>query len=90
MNFVEKYLKMLDENSNFDYKAEINNSSNPEAFIKEKYKKLNRVTSPFRSAEKFLLENIIDPRDTREEVCTWIKLAYKSLKVGPSFFGYRP
>ena len=72
------------------YKAEINNSSNPEAFIKEKYKKLNRVTSPFRSAEKFLLENIIDPRDTREEVCTWIKLAYKSLKVGPSFFGYRP
>ena len=72
------------------YKSEINSSNNPEIFIKEKYKKLNITTSPFRSAEKFLLENIIDPRDTRKEVCAWIKLAFKSLKVGPSFFGYRP
>ena len=72
------------------YKSEISQSKDPEKFIKDKYVKLNSLTSPFRTAEKFLLENVIDPRDTRKEACIWIKLAYKKLKTGSSSFGYRP
>ncbi len=72
------------------YKSEINISKNPAKFIKETQSKLNALTSPFRTAEKFLLENVIDPRDTRKEVCNWINLAYKKLKVGDSVFGFRP
>ena len=72
------------------YKSEINEAKNPELFIKEIHNKLNLMTSPFRTAEKFFLENIIDPRDTRKEVCIWIKLAYKRLKAGYSSFGFRP
>ena len=72
------------------YKTEINETKNPEIFIKETYNKLHSLTSPFRTAEKFFLENIIDPRDTRKEACIWINLAYKKLKAGYSTFGYRP
>ena len=72
------------------YKSEISQSKDPEKFIKDKYVKLNSFTSPFRTAEKFLLENVIDPRDTRKEACIWIKLAYKKLRTGSSYFGYRP
>ena len=64
--------------------------TSPEKFIKDKYVQLNSLTSPFRTAEKFLLENMIDPRDTRKEACIWIKLAYKKLRTGSSSFGYRP
>ena len=72
------------------YKSEINKSKNPAKFIEETQSKLNALTSPFRTAEKFLLENVIDPRDTRKEVCNWINLAYKKLKIGSSVFGFRP
>ena len=72
------------------YKSEISKSNDPEKFIKDKYVKLNSLTSPFKTAEKFLLENVIDPRDTRKEACIWIKLAYKKLRTGSSSFGYRP
>ena len=72
------------------YKTEISQSKDPEKFIKDKYLKLNSLTSPFRTAEKFLLENVIDPRNTRKEACIWIKLAYKKLRTGSSSFGYRP
>ena len=40
--------------------------------------------------KKFLIEDIIDPRETRPKICQWIKLAYPTLKIGPSSFGYRP
>ena len=39
--------------------------------IKDIEEKLNQVRSPFRSAEKFSIENIIDPRDTRKLLCEW-------------------
>ncbi len=72
------------------YKAEIKSSKDPKEYIRQIHSKLNKVTSPFRTAEKFLIEDIIDPRDTRKKVCIWINLAYKTLKTGKSFFGFRP
>ena len=35
------------------------------ALLKDIQKRLNDVRSPFRTAEKFGIEDIIDPRDTR-------------------------
>ena len=57
------------------------------AKIKER---LNRVRSPFRSAEYFEIEEIIDPRDTRPNLCRWANLAYGALKPVPASFTYRP
>ncbi|VAW03908.1 Propionyl-CoA carboxylase beta chain, partial [hydrothermal vent metagenome] len=39
----------------------------------------NRVTSPFRTAEQFLIEDIIDPRDTRPLLCEFAELAQRRL-----------
>ena len=55
--------------------------------IKER---LNRLRSPFRSAEYFDIEEIIDPRDTRALLTRWVKLARRALTTEPARFWYRP
>ena len=72
------------------YKSDIANSKNPKKLIQDINNRLQSASSPFKTAEKYLIEDIIDPRDTRKKVCQWIELAYKSLKTGPSHFGLRP
>ena len=72
------------------YKSDFIKSDNPEKLLKELEEKLNHVRSPFRTAEKFSVEDIIDPRDTRKELCYWIGLASKNLTSGPVSFGMRP
>tara|TARA_X000001036_G_C20669790_1_gene802051 strand:- start:1039 stop:2586 length:1548 start_codon:yes stop_codon:yes gene_type:complete len=72
------------------YKSDLLKSENPNKLIKEIEKKLNHVRSPFRTAEKFSVEDIIDPRDSRKELCYWINLAVKIRKAGPVSFGMRP
>ena len=72
------------------YKSDLIKSDNPEKLLKEIEEKLNHVRSPFRTAEKFSVEDIIDPRDTRKELCSWITLAGKNMKPGPVSFGMRP
>ena len=42
--------------------------------------RLDKVTSPFRSAERFNVEDIIDPRDTRPLLCEFAGLAWQRLE----------
>ena len=72
------------------YRSDLEKSENPEKLLKDIEKKLNHVRSPFRSAEKFSIENIIDPRDSRKIVCEWVQLASKVITPGPKSFGMRP
>ncbi len=51
------------------------------------------IASPFRTAEAFSIEDIIDPRDTRPILCEFIDMAQPMLKMqlGPiSSPGYQP
>jgi hypothetical protein len=50
------------------------------------------VISPFRTAEIFGVEEIIDPRDTRPLLCEWVETAYYLLpdQLGPIKRGMRP
>jgi propionyl-CoA carboxylase beta chain len=41
--------------------------------------RLEAVRSPFRTAEAFLVEEIVDPADTRPLLCEWVQQAYASL-----------
>ncbi|MEE4302153.1 MAG: carboxyl transferase domain-containing protein [Pseudomonadales bacterium] len=72
------------------YKAELAASEDPDAHLAAIKERLNRVRSPFRSAEFFEIEQIIDPRETRAHLCRWVRLARRALETGPSRFGYRP
>ena len=72
------------------YKAELAESPNPDQHLAEIKARLNQLRSPFRSAEFFEIEDIIEPADTRRHLCHWAELAYRALQPGSSRFGYRP
>ena len=71
------------------YKSELEASDNPKALLKDIQARLNRVRSPFRTAEKFGIEDIIDPRDTRPLLCDFVEAAYRILETGPVAKGWR-
>jgi hypothetical protein len=50
------------------------------------------MRSPFRTAEIFGVEEIIDPRDTRRLLCDWVETAYRLLpgELGSKTRGMRP
>ncbi len=61
------------------YKSEIEAAADPDAHLEEIRDRLNKVRSPFRSAERFNIEDIIDPRDTRPLLCEFAELAWAKL-----------
>jgi acetyl-CoA carboxylase carboxyltransferase component len=74
------------------YKRDIESSPDPHARRREIEEMLNELRSPFRTAEAFGVEEIIDPRDTRPLLCDWVELAYELLRtdLGPKRRGMRP
>lgn len=72
------------------YRAEIEAAPDPAAKLAEIEKRLRLLGSPFRSAEAFNIDEIIDPRDTRRIVCDFVSVSAEARPVGPPAFGYRP
>ena len=61
------------------YKAELEKADDPAARLAEIKERLSKLASPFRTAEQFLIEDIIDPRETRPLLCEFAELAQASL-----------
>jgi acetyl-CoA carboxylase carboxyltransferase component len=61
------------------YKSDIEASDDPAAALQDIRDRLNKVRSPFRTAEHFGVEDIIDPRDTRPLLCEYADLAWRKL-----------
>jgi acetyl-CoA carboxylase carboxyltransferase component len=72
------------------YKAQLEASDDPEALRREIEQRLDAVRSPFRTAEAFLVEEIIDPRETRPLLCEFAQLAAPLREPGRSHFHARP
>jgi len=72
------------------YRAEIEAADDPAAKLREIDARLQRLRSPFRTAEAFWVEEIIDPRDTRRLLCEFAALAYPLLTPGPAALAIRP
>ena len=74
------------------YRREIESAPDPEAKRQEIERRLQAIASPFRTAEAFNIEDIIDPRDTRRLLCDFIETAQGILKtqLGPSPVPYQP
>ena len=60
---------------------EIAKAKDPEKKRKEIEDKLAKSQSPFPRAEAFSVHEIIDPKDTRQYLCSWISRVQKSLQV---------
>jgi acetyl-CoA carboxylase carboxyltransferase component len=72
------------------YKAQIEAAPDPAAKRAEIEARIRAFASPLRSAEKFDVEEIIDPRDTRPLLCEFASLAAPLRRSGPVRFGVRP
>jgi propionyl-CoA carboxylase beta chain len=54
-----------------------------QALKAEILERLEAVRSPFRTAEAFGVEDIVDPAETRPRLCEWVAGAYETLASGP-------
>jgi acetyl-CoA carboxylase carboxyltransferase component len=76
------------------YRRELEAADDPVALRAEIQARLNAVRSPFRTAERFGIEEIIDPRDTRPILCDWAERAHElvahDVAEGPKSRGPRP
>ncbi len=75
------------------YKRDIENAPDPEAKRREIEARLQAISSPFRNAHAFGIEEIIDPRDTRPLLVDFVADAQRvvATQLGPgSGLSYRP
>ena len=72
------------------YRAEIDAAPDPKAKIAEIEQRLDQLRSPFRTAEPFWIEELIDPRDTRRLAVEFANLAARVLEPGERKFCMRP
>jgi acetyl-CoA carboxylase carboxyltransferase component len=72
------------------YRAELDASPDREKLRIEIEERLNTFRSPFRTAETFLVEEIIDPRETRPLICEFANLTAKLREAGPVATAMRP
>jgi acetyl-CoA carboxylase carboxyltransferase component len=75
------------------YRSEIEAAPDPGAKRVEIENKYRKFLSPFRTAEAFVVEEIIDPRDTRPVLCDFVRNAQTitATQLGPkSRTGIRP
>ncbi|MEM7405416.1 MAG: carboxyl transferase domain-containing protein [Pseudomonadota bacterium] len=72
------------------YRAELDASADPAQTLGEIEARLERLRSPFRTAETFWVEEMIDPRATRDLLVEFAGLAAPLREAGTSAFGMRP
>jgi len=71
------------------YRADIDTADDPAAKLEEIEERLNKLRSPFRSAESFWIEEIIDPRETRKYLVDFANTAAPLREAGPYLHGIR-
>jgi acetyl-CoA carboxylase carboxyltransferase component len=72
------------------YRADIDAADDPQAKMAEIEERLTKLRSPFRSAETFWIEEIIDPRETRPLICDFANLAAPLRRPGSYSHPMRP
>lgn len=72
------------------FKAQIEAAPDPVAERREIGDRLERLRSPFRSAERFYVEEIIAPSESRRWLCEFAELAAAAAPSGGGRFCYRP
>ncbi|HET7341844.1 MAG TPA: carboxyl transferase domain-containing protein [Methylomirabilota bacterium] len=72
------------------YRADLDAAPDPKAKMAEIEERLTKLRSPFRSAETFWIEEIIDPRETRPLLCEFATVAAPLRRPGPSAHWMRP
>src|SRR5207244_4457094 len=67
------------------YRRELDAAVDREGMLRQLYEELEQYRSPFKTAEAFGIEKIIDPAETRRLLLDWVAVAYDvvSTQLGP-------
>ncbi len=65
------------------YRADPDSADDRPATLADIRSRLDAVRSPMRTAERFGIEELPDPRETRPLPCDWGRDAYAALPAGP-------
>ncbi|WP_419663875.1 PccB4: propionyl-CoA carboxylase, subunit beta [Desulfosarcina variabilis str. Montpellier] len=73
------------------HRREIEAADDPKGYLEKLQDEYRAVASPFRTAEAFGIEDMIDPVETRPLLCEWVEMAYQmeSTNLGPKKRGMR-
>ncbi|MEM7015810.1 MAG: carboxyl transferase domain-containing protein [Pseudomonadota bacterium] len=72
------------------FKSQLAQAEDPKAMLEDIRGRMEAIRSPFRTAESYLVEEIIDPRESRPLLCEFANLAAPLRTPGPSSFPMRP
>ncbi|SIO72027.1 Biotin-requiring enzyme [Burkholderia sp. GAS332] len=74
------------------FRAVLEKAEDPSQEIERIRQELSQIASPFRTTEKFGVQDLIDPRESRPLLCDWVRDAYRLLPelLGRPSFGTRP
>jgi len=76
------------------YKRQLAEAKDPAALRAEINARIESARGPVGPLNKFQMEEMIDPRDTRRYVCEWVENAYRiatqPAKLVPRALGFRP
>jgi acetyl/propionyl-CoA carboxylase alpha subunit/acetyl-CoA carboxylase carboxyltransferase component len=76
------------------YKRQLAEAADPQALRAEIYARIESARGPIGPLNRFQMEEMIDPRDTRRWVCEWVENAYRIVsqpaQLGPRAIQFRP
>ena len=76
------------------YKRQLAEAADPAALRAEINARIESVRGPIGPLNRFEIEELIDPRDTRRLICEWVptasKVASQPAKLGPRALQFRP
>jgi len=76
------------------YKRQLAESADPAALRAEINARIESARGPLGPLNRFQMEEMIDPRDTRRWVCDWVETAFKIVsqpaRLAPRGLGFRP
>ena len=76
------------------YKRQLAEAEDPVALRAEIEARIESARGPVGPLNRFEMEEMIDPRDTRRYVCEWIEDAYRMIsqpgRLGPRALQFRP
>jgi acetyl/propionyl-CoA carboxylase alpha subunit/acetyl-CoA carboxylase carboxyltransferase component len=76
------------------YRRQLAAAEDPDALRAELMARIESVRGPVGPLNRFQVEEMIDPRDTRRYVCDWVDTAYRLLaqpgRLGPRALQFRP
>jgi acetyl-CoA carboxylase carboxyltransferase component len=76
------------------YKRQLAEAADPAALRAELEARIESARGPIGPLSKFQIEEMIDPRDTREMICDWVEMAYRVVSqpamLAPRTLQFRP